>query len=66
MGGSNFGPNFSATSNLDTVTHIAPIKQSVIDSTRPLRNVFPKSTYTINTKVDENLVMVDDGDEESN
>ena len=63
MGAMSFGSNVPTTSSFDNFNQIAPIKQSLIDSTRPLRNIFPKSTYTSNTKVDENLVMIDDGDD---
>lgn len=63
MGGMSFGSIVPATSSFDNSSQIAPIKQSLIDSTRPLRNIFPKSVYTTATRVDENLVMVDDGDD---
>ena len=37
-------------------------KPSNIESTRPLRNVFPTAIYTTLTKVDENLIVVNEED----
>ena len=34
------------------------LKPSNIDFTRPTRNIFPADSYTIKTKIDENLIMV--------
>lgn len=40
----------------------AQFKPSNIEVTRPLRNVFPSSTYTTLTKIDENLIVVTEDD----
>lgn len=37
-------------------------KPSHIESSRPLRNVFPSAVYTTMTKVDENLIVVAEED----
>jgi hypothetical protein len=37
-------------------------KPSTIESTRPLRNIFPANFYTTMTKVDENLIVVAEED----
>lgn len=44
---------------------IKPVNISNISTTRPFRSVFPNPTYTTKTKVDENLVQVDDDDQTS-
>ena len=36
----------------------AQFKPSIIDATRPLRNIFPPNAYLTQTKVDENLIVV--------
>ena len=41
------------------------IRPSIIDQTRPLRNIFPSDKYILKTKIDENLIVVDDEDEYS-
>ena len=42
---------------------INPINVSNISATRPFRSVFPNPTYSTKTKVDENLVQVDEDDQ---
>lgn len=37
-------------------------KPSNIESTRPLKNIFPPNVYTTMTKVDENLIVVNEED----
>ena len=37
-------------------------KPSNIENTRPLRNLFPACTYNTITKVDENLIVVNEED----
>jgi len=37
-------------------------KPSNIERSRPLRNIFPNSIYTTTTKVDENLIVVNEED----
>jgi hypothetical protein len=44
---------------------LKPVNISNISTTRPFRSVFPNPTYTTKTKVDENLVQVDDDDQTS-
>lgn len=46
--------------------NMAPSRISNIEYTRPSRNIFPPDTYHSATKVDENLIMVEDDDESEN
>ena len=39
---------------------MTPVKVSNIDNTRPTRNIFPANTYVEQTKIDENLIVVED------
>ncbi len=59
----NFGNQIFTKSNNSSKyisSNINPIKLSVINNTRPLRSFFPNSNYTTATKVDENLIIVQD------
>ncbi len=44
---------------------ISPANLSNISATRPFRSVFPNPVYVTKTKVDENLVQVDEDDQTS-
>lgn len=44
--------------HLEQSARVVCIAPSFIESTRPLRSVFPLSTYTTQTKIDENLIVV--------
>jgi hypothetical protein len=49
----------TVTANLSSSQiNVLPLKVSIIDHTRPLRNIFPKDSYTTKTKFDENLVIM--------
>jgi hypothetical protein len=39
---------------------IIPIKISDINFTRPLKSFFPNPNYIVKTKIDENLIVVED------
>lgn len=54
--GQAMGPSLGAIPDSNT---ISPIKISIIDQSRPLRNIFPVDNYVIKTKVDENLILVE-------
>lgn len=43
-------------------SNINPVLPSNINSTRPLRNIFPNCNYVSSTKIDENLIVVPDDD----
>jgi hypothetical protein len=38
--------------------NIPPLRPSLIDFTRPTRNIFPIDTYATKTKFDENLIIM--------
>jgi hypothetical protein len=40
--------------------NIAPVKISDISLTRPLKSFFPNPNYIVKTKIDENLIVVED------
>lgn len=44
---------------------IQPVDVSNISATRPFRSIFPNPVYVTKTKVDENLVQVDEDDQTS-
>jgi hypothetical protein len=43
---------------------IPPLRPSIIDMSRPTRNIFPSDTYVTKTKFDENLIIMVEDDEE--
>jgi hypothetical protein len=43
--------------------NLLPVKPSNINNTRPLRNIFPLSTYVTSTKIDENLIIIPDDEQ---
>lgn len=46
---------------MQPLVSIPPLRPSIIDLTRPTRNIFPADTYITRTKFDENLIiMVED------
>jgi hypothetical protein len=64
QGNSSFAPyNPTLSSTPGTGSNFTPVKVSNIDYTRPTKNVFPTPFYQEKTKIDENLVVVEDDDE---
>lgn len=65
-GNNNFVGTNPSTPTLSTITpnnpssnyNIGPLKPSMIDQTRPAMNIFPTTSYTTKTKIDENIIIV--------
>ena len=52
-------PSLEVMNKLEQPPTFLPVQPSTIERTRPFRNIFPNPTYNNNTKVDENLVLME-------